>query len=364
MATKKTGISRDLIIHPGETIGDVLAEREITQAELASRTGVSRAYISSIISGKRNISAKFAMALEYALDVPKSFWLNLQANYDAELLEAHQLESITDEERDVRKQLDKIVKLLREQGCMARGESIEASIISLRRILKISSLTNLNKTTLGGAFRIADSKKVNPYVLGAWIRICQELGGQQNVECGFDVSRTNSLIEDLKDIMINHEDEIQNRLTKTLNAYGIEFLLMKNVPGAPVQGYITRNDAGVYRLYLTLRQKFADIFWFSLFHEIGHIVNGDLQKNMNFLDDGADENCEKAADTFASNALLEESSFQSFIQKGNFSITAILEYAESQNVQPYIVIGRLQRNEKYLKYNQYAEYKTRYEWVE
>lgn len=74
------------------------------QAELASRAGVSRAYISSIISGKRNISARFAMALEYALDVPKSLWLNLQANYDAELLESNPLDLITDEERTVWKQ--------------------------------------------------------------------------------------------------------------------------------------------------------------------------------------------------------------------------------------------------------------------
>lgn len=80
MATKRIGISRDLIIHPGETIADVLEDRCITQAELAARTGVSPAYISNVIAGKKDISSKFAMALEYALDVPKSFWLNLQAN--------------------------------------------------------------------------------------------------------------------------------------------------------------------------------------------------------------------------------------------------------------------------------------------
>lgn len=87
MLTKKNGISHSLIIHPGETIADVINERGITQAELAIRTGVSPAYVSSVISGKKDISSNFAMALEYALDVPKSFWLNLQANYEADLLE-------------------------------------------------------------------------------------------------------------------------------------------------------------------------------------------------------------------------------------------------------------------------------------
>ena len=82
MAVKKTGLSADLLIHPGETIVDILEDRGITQAELAVRAGVSAAYVSNVISGKKDISAGFAMGLEYALGVPKSFWLNLQADFD------------------------------------------------------------------------------------------------------------------------------------------------------------------------------------------------------------------------------------------------------------------------------------------
>ena len=83
MAAKKIGISRDLIIHPGETIADVLEERGITQSELASSAGVSPAYVSNVIAGKKGISANFARGLEYAIGVPKSFWRNFlkQMNY-------------------------------------------------------------------------------------------------------------------------------------------------------------------------------------------------------------------------------------------------------------------------------------------
>lgn len=107
MAVKKTGIFRNLIIHPGETIADVLEERRITQAELASRTGVSPAYVSNVIAGKKGISANFAMGLEYALSVPKSFWLNLQANYEAEFFEVNEEQTITEEERNAREKLKK-----------------------------------------------------------------------------------------------------------------------------------------------------------------------------------------------------------------------------------------------------------------
>lgn len=45
----------------------------------------------------------------------------------------------------------------------------------------------------------------------------------------------------------------------------------------------------------------------------------------------------------------------------DFSIEAINKYAKSQNVMPYIVIGRLQK-EKYLDYRMYNNYKLRYKW--
>ncbi len=111
MAAKKIGISSDLIIHPGETIADILEERNITQKELAARTGVTLEYVSKVITGKKDISAKFALALENALGVPKSFWMNLQANYDAEMSEAGNNHTITNKEHV----LSNIFKYLRKR---------------------------------------------------------------------------------------------------------------------------------------------------------------------------------------------------------------------------------------------------------
>lgn len=84
MAEKITGIFPVLMILPGETIEDVLDDRDMTQEELAARTGFTKAYINSVIRGEKPISAKLAKRLEYVFDVPMSFWRNLQENYDAE----------------------------------------------------------------------------------------------------------------------------------------------------------------------------------------------------------------------------------------------------------------------------------------
>ncbi len=361
MAAKKIGISRDLIIHPGETIADVLEDRGITQAELASRAGVSPAYVSNVIAGKKGISANFAMGLEYALGVPKSFWLNLQANYEAELLEVNEEQTITDEERKVREDLKDIVKYLRKQGKMLIGENKDESILSLRKVLQISNITNLKEMIPTGAFRMAGNVAVNPNVLGAWIRLCQLAGNDKTISAKFEKKYTNDLIQEIKSIMCCKNAELQRDLKNVMEKYGIDFSVVKNFRGAPVHGYISQKNDGIYQMVLTIRGAFADIFWFSLFHEIGHIVNGDIGKNLKFLDYGNDYDKELAADLFASNMLLSPESYKAFIQRNDFSIEAICRYAESQHVMPYIVIGRLQK-EKYLAYTMYSKYKLRYKW--
>ena len=361
MAAKKIGICRDLIIHPGETIADVLEDRGITQAELASRAGVSPAYVSNVIAGKKGISANFAMGLEYALGVPKSFWLNLQANYEAELLEVNEEQTITDEERKVREDLKDIVKYLRKQGKMLIGENKDESILSLRKVLQISNITNLKEMIPTGAFRMAGNVAVNPNVLGAWIRLCQLAGNDKTISAKFEKKYTNDLIQEIKSIMCCKNAELQRDLKNVMEKYGIDFSVVKNFRGAPVHGYISQKNDGIYQMVLTIRGAFADIFWFSLFHEIGHIVNGDIGKNLKFLDYGNDYDKELAADLFASNMLLSPESYKAFIQRNDFSIEAICRYAESQHVMPYIVIGRLQK-EKYLAYTMYSKYKLRYKW--
>lgn len=362
MATKITGISRDLIIHPGETINDILLEREITQAELAARTGVTPAYICNVIAGKKDISARFAFALEYALGISKSFWINLQANYDAELLEVSELETITDEERIARNCLKDIVKCLRETGKMPARESMDDSILSLRKALQMSNIANLKEMVPKGALRMSATSKVDPYVMGAWIRLCQIAGEKHNVSTGFDLQKIDELVVKAKTVMCNAGEFVQRSLTDLFGEYGIDFSVVRNFRGAPVQGYISKKNDGTYQMVLTIRGAYADIFWFSLFHELGHIVNGDVTGSINFIDYDKNADIEVEANDFASSMLIDPGAYKRFVEESDYSLDAIKKFAKSQGIRPYIVIGRLQR-EKKLEYNKYSSEKVRYKWV-
>ena len=133
MEAKKTGLSLELIIHPGETIADLLAERGMTQQELAARTGVTSAFISKVINGKKGISGNFAYALECALGVPKTFWLNLQANYEAEILDAQEGTTITHEEKVIAQGMSDSIQELRKNGDILPDQKAEELIPYLRR---------------------------------------------------------------------------------------------------------------------------------------------------------------------------------------------------------------------------------------
>ncbi len=254
-----------------------------------------------------------------------------------------------------------VIKYLRQSGMMPIRESKDNSILSLRKVLQISNIANLKEIIPAGAFRMASNITVNQNVLGAWIRLCQLAGNDKTISSNFDKKYTNDLINELKSIMCQKDAALQKDLKTVMGKYGIDFSVAINFRGAPVQGYISQKSDGIYQMVLTIRGAFADIFWFSLFHEIGHIVNGDIGKSVKFVDDGSDCDKEAAADLFARDMLLSPESYKNFIQKRDFTIEAIHQYAETQNVMPYIVIGRLQK-EKYLDYKIHCNYKLRYKW--
>ena len=105
------GLSLDLLVHPGETIKEVLEEKKMSQEELAIRTEYSPKHISEVVRGKKDISSEFANRLEYALGIPASFWMNLQSNYDKEVFEINSLSNIEEKELNILKDFGLICKL-------------------------------------------------------------------------------------------------------------------------------------------------------------------------------------------------------------------------------------------------------------
>ena len=135
---------------------------------------------------------------------------------------------------------------------------------------------------------------------------------------------------------------------------GIALVFLPHLDGSFLHG-ATFVDSNRIVMGLTVRGKDADKFWFSLFHEIGHILSGHI---WDFH--GLGDEHEKEADAFAQEALIPQKAFDEFVDKGVFSRSSIFLFSQKINIAQGIIVGRLQK-EGFLKYSWFNDLKERYE---
>ena len=349
--TEKTGLSRELIIHPGESLAEAISVRDISQRELALRTGVTEKHISTVINGQKNISPSFARKLEYAIGIPASFWVKLQAHYDEELLEYEDFHGISKEEIDVLDHLKDITNTLYSLDLLEETEYYNELVMQLRKVLGISNLLDIPKLVFA-------SKDSDPYVLYGWMRICEIMTKDCEAKNSLNTDKLIKCLPDIKKTMFMRTNKIQKTLTSIFADCGISFCIVPAFEGAPVRGYIKMSEENPLILCLTFNQKYADVFWFTLFREIAHILNGDIKHayvDFNSYYGKLDPKLDKKA----MEMLINSKDYYSFVSsKGYETNIEIQRFAESQNVKDFIIKAKLM-NDNYITLND----RTVYEWI-
>lgn len=359
------GLSREYIIHPGETIRELLEDREMTQKELAIRSGVTPKHISEVLNGNASITPRFAAALEDVFGASASFWLNLQSEYDIDCIKLKSADEISENELSIVDKLKDISKYMLSLGLLNKGLKKEDKVLFYRRFLSVSNLTSIPSLSFNAAFRAASNVNVDPYVLYGWIKICEVLSEKEASTDSLDVDLLKESIPQIKSLMLLGDiNAAIAQMTKIFASCGIKFKVVHHITGAPVHGFIEKTANGDMILILTIRGKFADKFWFTLFHEIAHVLNGDVEENSRFIDyDFSVNESEQLANDWAGDTLLNRKRYDKFVSVGDFSISAISNLAARESVFPGIVIGRLQK-EGHIPYSSYVSYKLKYAWKE
>lgn len=72
--------------HPGYILKAELKERGIKQKNFAEMIGMRPSHLSALLHGGRNISPQLSKRLETVLGTPASVWLQLQNNYNLDML--------------------------------------------------------------------------------------------------------------------------------------------------------------------------------------------------------------------------------------------------------------------------------------
>ncbi len=349
--------------HPGKELSDVLKNSGMSRKELAIRTNVTEKHIGTVINGERSISASFAKKLGYVFKDAR-YWMDLQLEYDEDQLKIQEENEITNEEIQILTELKNVTKYLVDNKIINNESGKVSQVIELRKFLLVSNLENIPQITYNASYRaqLAANYNINKYVLFAWQRLCEY--ETENIETNISVNKDllRSKLSYIKSMMFGDINKGIEGLQKIFAACGIKFQVVRNFVGAPVQGFIKETANNNLILCLTIRGKRADTFWFTLFHEIAHILNDDYKSR--FVDFNSVQNeIENRADEFAKNILIDPKKYRDFIFNDRFyKWDGIVQFAQEIQVEPFIVLGRLQ-NDGLLDWSSHAEKIVKYKWA-
>lgn len=90
--TKCFMLRQQLLSTPGDRIKEQMVYYRINKGELRFFLGLSRAKLDKLLEGKLRIDWVLARRLERLFSIDSSFWLNLEQQYQHELLELEKLQ--------------------------------------------------------------------------------------------------------------------------------------------------------------------------------------------------------------------------------------------------------------------------------
>lgn len=357
MATE-TRVWPDLAIPPGELLAETLEEIGMTQAELARRAERPPQAINEIVKGVKEITPETALQLERVLGVPAHVWVTLEANYQfnkARLADEEQLHS----ERPLASKYP--------YGAMAKHGWVPRTKDPLTRtkaLLHFFGVTSFRAVRLTEpvAFRRTPKANASPEALAAWLRQGERVA-QTIATKPFREEALRGTIPELRALTARPPGEFQPRAIARLAASGVAFAVVAHLPRTYAQGATRWLKPDKALVQTSIRYKWDDIFWFSLFHEIGHILlHGKDTVFIEYGTDGDNEQ-EQEANQFACDQLIPPPAYREFLARTPvLTKEAVRAFAREQGIAASIVVGRLQ-HEGRLPYARCNDLRTRFRLV-
>lgn len=336
---------------PGATIKEQLVDRGMSQKEFAARMNMSEKHISHLINGDVQLTPEVAYKLEMVLGISASFWNNLEAIYREKLAKV-----------DAENALDADMKIAKKfpYSEMAKNKWLPDTrkpaerTVNLRRFFEVTQLQSLVDDSLlpnVACRRLSISEKAD-FALIAWVQKAK-LEARKIQTNPINIKELEERIPEIRAMTKKEPDIFCEELRALLANCGIAVVFLPHIGGSFLHG-ATFVDNNKIVVGMTVRGRDADRFWFSLFHEIGHILLGHFGRGV-----GTIEEKEKMADIFARDSLIPQEEFRTFTSRRDFSRGAIIRFAKGIGVASGIVVGRLQK-EGYIDFSWYNDLKERY----
>lgn len=335
---------------PGATIKEQLNDRGMSQKELAARMDMSEKHIGKLINGEVQLTPEVAVRLEIVLGVPAKFWNNLEAIYREKLIKV-EAENAMDADEALARQLP--YNEMAKFGWIPETRDSKEKVINLRKYFEVVELSLLENTQITriACRRLAVTEKSDLALL-AWAQEAKIMARSIETE-PINIKGLINIIPEIRKMTLQKPNNFCPRLKSLLAENGIALVFLPHLKGAFLQG-ASFMDGNKIVVGITARGKDADKFWFSLFHELGHIVLGHVGKA-----DGTTSQDESDADVWSRDEWIPLDLFDSFKENQSFSAASIQKFAKENGIAPGIVVGRLQ-NEGCIKHNMLNELKEHY----
>ena len=331
------------VTHPKEILIEALEENNIGPKEFAVKTGKPEKTITAVLKGDSSITPDMAVLFEQVLKIPVHFWLEAQKDYD-------EYKARISYQANIEDALNWASTF--PYAKMANFEWVPKTRIAKEKVINLFSFFNVasqkgfedyyyNQRTKV-AFRISLKDQENAPVIASWLRQ-GEIQASKILTKEYSKIKLKEILPDIKKIMAKQPENYFEELQNLCLSAGIKIVYTPCLPKASIHGS-TRWVNNSPLIQLSGRYKRNDIFWFTFFHEIGHILlHGKKYISIENIDiEGENQEFENQADAFASNWLLTENQENEILNNQEITRNDIIMYAEKFKTHPAIIIGRLQ----------------------
>ena len=348
----------DFISPPGETLAEILEERNMSQSELAQRMGRPKKTINEIIKGKAEITIDTALQIQLVLGTPASFWIERERLYREYLARKNENQRL----KGYLGWLKQIpYRQMTELGWLKFDED---KIEQLRESLNFFAVVSPEQweeiwgRNLSIDFRKSQAFDSDQGAITAWLR--QGEIEASKINCAdYNELKFRDALRQIRSLTIKSIEVFQPQMIELCAAAGVALAFVPELPKTMVHGATRWLGSHRALIQLSDRYKTNDHFWFSFFHEAGHILlHG---KRTLFLEgqDIQDTIKEKEADVFAANFLIAPRDWQRFIANNSLNRKAINQFAEQLGIHPGIIVGRMQ-HEQIISYQNCNDLKDKY----
>ncbi len=333
----------EYVIAPGETILELLEVNCMSQLDLADKTGINKKTINEIIKGKAPITTSTALKLEYVFNIPASFWNNLESSYRESLERKKDMESIKEDEKYLT-DIPYAEMAKRNWDWIEKTRDSAEKVINLRKFFSVASLsfdTDLKRKLV---FRKSNYENFSFESLYCWLRY-GEIQSNKNELAKFNVDLLKENGKKIRKLANKPFLEQYEKIKNLLSECGISLVFEAQLPHTYVNGVSYKVTCDKAIIMISDRGKKDDILWFTLFHEIAHLLKHSRKEVFIDLENDEKNDIENEADEFARNILIPNDVYDNFIRTNYaFNESVIKEFAKNNNISTGVVVGRLQKD--------------------